>query len=146
MLPGEPEGSVWQHNVLPFGATSSVWAYLRVADAICFLSIVLLLLAAAHFVDDFFMIEGAHVAMLGFRSFQDIHSALGFRMKKAKEKPPAAEQVGVREYVQASAGTDRIHKIQQMIAGILESGEMSQQTAAKLAGKLNFITSWVLVR
>ena len=85
--------------------------------------------------DDFFMIEGAHVAMLGFRSFQDIHSALGFRMKKAKEKPPAAEQVGVREYVQASAGTDRIHKIQQMIAGILESGEKSQQTAAKLAGK-----------
>ena len=45
--------------------------------------------------------------------------------------------------MQASAGTDRTHKIQQMIAGILESGEMSQRTAAKLAGKLNFITSWV---
>ena len=141
---------MWQHNVLPFGATSSVWAYLRVADAICFLSIVLLFLAAAHFVDDFFMIEGLEIAPAGFRSFQDIHAALGFRMKKAKEKPPAARQtlLGVdwsvnRDHIQASAGTDRVQKIQQMISDILTSGEMSQQAASKLAGKLNFVTSWV---
>ena len=135
---------MWQHNVLPFGATSSVWAYLR-ADAICFLSIVLLFLAAAHFVDDFFMIEGLEIAPARFRSFQDIHAAL-----KAEEKPPAARQtlLGVdwsvnRDHIQASAGTDRVQKIQQMISDILTSGEMSQQAASKLAGKLNFVTSWV---
>ena len=150
VLPGDSEGSVWQHNVLPFGATSSVWAYLRVADAICFLSIVLLFLAAAHFLDDFFMIEGLEIAPAGFRSFQDIHAALGFRMKKAKEKPPAARQtlLGVdwsvnRGHIHASAGTDRVQKIQQMISDTLTSGEMSQQAASKLAGKLNFATSWV---
>ena len=120
------------------------------ADAICFLSIVLLFLAAAHFVDDFFMIEGLETAPAGFRSFQDIHAALGFRMKKAKEKPPAARQtlLGVdwsvnRDHIQASAGTDRVQKIQQMISDILTSGEMSQQAASKLAGKLNFVKSWV---
>ena len=71
-------------------------------------------------------------------------------MKKSKEKPPAAKQVllGVewsagQEQVQASAGSDRIEKIQQMISGVLESGEMSQQMATKLAGKLNFVMSWV---
>ncbi|CAE7700500.1 unnamed protein product [Symbiodinium sp. KB8] len=99
---GEEAGSVWQHMVLTFGATSSVWAYLRVAD---------------------------------------IHAAMGFRMKKSKEKPPAAKQVLLvvewsagQEQVQASAGSDRIEKIQQMISGVLESGEMSQQMATKLAG------------
>ena len=71
-------------------------------------------------------------------------------MKKSKEKPPAAKQVLLvvewsagQEQVQASAGSDRIEKIQQMISGVLESGEMSQQMATKLAGKLNFVTSWV---
>ena len=148
VLPGESEGSVWQHTVLPFGATGSVWAYLRVADAICFLSVVLLWLAAAHFVDDFFMVEGSELAPEGFKSFHDIHAALGFRMKKAKEKPPAAQQtlLGVEwsvgnECVLASAGSERIRKIQLLI--ILASGEMSQQMAAKLAGKLGFVTSWV---
>ena len=150
VLPGEPEGSVWQHTVLPFGATGSVWAYLRVADAFCFLSIVLLWLAAAHFVDDFFMVEGSELAPVGFKSFHDIHAALGFRMKKAKEKPPAAQQtlLGVEwsvgnECVLASAGSERIRKIQLLISQILASGEMSQQMAAKLAGKLGFVTSWV---
>ena len=94
VLPGESEGSVWQHTVLPFGATSSVWAYLRVADAICFLSIALLLLAAAHFVDDFFMVEGADSAQGGFASFKDMHAALGFRNvphEAVKRKAPCAK-------------------------------------------------------
>ena len=67
VLPGEEAGSVWQHMVLTFGATSSVWAYLRVADAVCFLSIVLLLPATA-FVDDFFRIDGAKSAPVGSAS------------------------------------------------------------------------------
>ncbi|CAE7900095.1 unnamed protein product, partial [Symbiodinium microadriaticum] len=45
---------VFRQLVLPFGGTGSVWAYLRITDKICFLTLVLVFLPAAHFVDDFY--------------------------------------------------------------------------------------------
>ena len=87
VLPGKSKELIWQHAVLPCGAAGSVWAYLRVKDAICFPGIVRLVVA--HFVDDSFMIEGESVIVL---LIKEVRAALGFRVKKAKEKPPAATQ------------------------------------------------------
>ncbi|CAE7672356.1 unnamed protein product, partial [Symbiodinium sp. CCMP2456] len=56
-VPSQDEPSVFQHLVLPFGGTGSVWSYLRVADVICFLTITLAFIPAAHFVDDYFYSE-----------------------------------------------------------------------------------------
>ena len=59
VLPEEGDERVWLHQVLPFGSSGSVWSYIRFADAVCFLSVALLMLAAAHFVDDFFKVESS---------------------------------------------------------------------------------------
>ncbi|CAE7618166.1 ftsH [Symbiodinium pilosum] len=75
ILPGDP-AAVWMHQVLPFSSSGSVWSYIRVADALCFLSIVLLWLAAAHFVDDFFGCERLESADHGFQGFQGIRDSL----------------------------------------------------------------------
>ena len=75
ILPGDP-AAVWMHQVLPFSSSGSVWSYIRVADALCFLSIVLLWLAAAHFVDDFFGCERLESADHGFQGFQGIRASI----------------------------------------------------------------------
>ena len=67
-LPTNHGPSVWQHQVLPFGSSGSVWAYLRVADVICFRAIVLAFIPAAHFVDDFFFAELQQTAMSAYDS------------------------------------------------------------------------------
>ncbi|CAE7799181.1 unnamed protein product [Symbiodinium sp. CCMP2592] len=95
-VPNQAEPSVFRHLVLPFGGTGSVWSYLRIADIICFLTITMLFIPAAHFVDDYFYSEPTHTSESAFTSFCLLQALLGFQMK-----------------------------------------------AAHLAGKLNFVCSWV---
>ncbi|CAE7455635.1 setd6 [Symbiodinium necroappetens] len=50
---GTPAGpTLWQHAVLPFGASSSVWCFNRCIDALMFLGRSLLFVLVIHFVDD----------------------------------------------------------------------------------------------
>ena len=150
ILPGDPEVAVWMHQVLPFGSSGSVWSYIRVADTLCFLSIVLLWLAAAHFVDDFFGCENHESADHGFQGFQEIHGSMGYQMKEAKAKPPSAKitLLGVdweisNDAVEASPGQGRVSKIETAILQALHQDSLTSAEAAKLAGKLGFATSWM---
>ncbi|CAE7027728.1 DD3-3 [Symbiodinium sp. CCMP2592] len=97
--------SLWSHNALPFGSVGSVWAYLRVADVVSFLTITLLLMFAAHYVDDFFSLERSRTALSGFAVFQAFHRVLGFRMKEEKSKEPRFEQtlLGIEWTITAEA-------------------------------------------
>ena len=116
LLPGNPKDCVWKHTVLPFGATSSVWAYLRVADVICFLAVVMLMLLSSHFVDDFYLCEPQEHAQQAFECFSRIHSSLGFKMK-VESKITLLEvcwEIGP-DSVRASAGSERVHKLLQWI-------------------------------
>ena len=138
------------HQVLPFGSSGSVWSYIRVADALCFLSIVLLWLAAAHFVDDFFGCENHESADHGFQGFQEIHGSMGYQMKAAKAKPPSAKitLLGVdweisNDAVEASPGQGRVSKIETAILQALRQDSLTSAEAAKLAGKLGFATFWM---
>ena len=76
VLQGSPP-TLWSHFALPFGSVGSVWGYLRVADVVSFLSIVLLITFAAHYVDDFFMVEQSATAGAAFAIFQAFHRLLG---------------------------------------------------------------------
>ncbi|OLQ14118.1 hypothetical protein AK812_SmicGene1756 [Symbiodinium microadriaticum] len=150
LLPEEGDERVWLHQVLPFGSSGSVWGYILFADAVCFLSISLLNIAAAHFVDDFYKCESETTATPSFASFQKLHRLIGTKMKEAKAKPPAKSQtlLGVdwqitEEFLFASPGKGRIDKLSEQIREILSSDTLHPQDAAKLAGKLNFACSWV---
>ena len=55
-----------------------------------FLSVALLFMFAAHYVDDSFSVEPTLFAESSFATFQAFHRLLGFRMKEAKSKFPLA--------------------------------------------------------
>ncbi|CAE7448236.1 unnamed protein product [Symbiodinium sp. CCMP2456] len=84
--------TLWSRFALPFGAVGSVWGYPRDADVVVFLTIVLLVMFAAHYVDDFFSVEQASTATGAFAVFQPLHPILGFRMKEEKSKQICKEQ------------------------------------------------------
>ncbi|CAE7632255.1 unnamed protein product [Symbiodinium sp. CCMP2592] len=142
--------SLWAHNALPFGSVGSVWAYLRVADVVSFLTISLLLMFAAHYVDDFFALERFRTAMSGFAVFQAFHRVLGFRMKEEKPKEPRFAQtlLGIEwtltaEAIFASPGARRVTKLVETITDFLTSGRMSASECSQLTGKLCFTCTWV---
>ena len=105
---------------------------------------------AAHFVDDFFECEAEQSANHGFQCFQAQHRVFGTKMKEAKAKPPSSRQtlLGVDWEISdaellASPGTKRIARVRELIGRALEEDRLHPSEAAKLAGKLNFICSWV---
>ena len=110
----------------------------------------MLWLAAAHFVDDFFGCEGDLLSHTGFHSFQHLRRTLGYKMKEAKAQPPAADitLLGVdweirSTEVRASPGAARVQKLLKTIGEILQQDRLTQEQAAKLAGKLGFVSSWM---
>ena len=85
-----------------------------------------------------------------FGSFLEFNRALGFQMKEAKSKPPAATQElpGLQwsltpESLTVAPGEKRLRKISLAISQHLSSGTISPDGAGTLAGRLNFICSWV---
>ena len=149
LFPG-PHPELWRHNCLTFGAVASVWAYVKVADVLCALAIILLLCASSHFVDDFFNVEARLSAESAFLSFQQFHRCLGFKMKESKAKAPSSELVllGLQwtlssDEVQVGPVTNRVAKLCSAITEVLASGAMSAHDASHLSGKLMFVCSWV---
>ena len=149
VLPGSPP-TLWSHFALPFGSVGSVWGYLRVADVVSFLSIVLLITFAAHYVDDFFMIEQSATAHAAFAIFQAFHRLLGFRMKEEKSKPPQPRHtlLGIEwsfegQTLFASPGQARVAKLIETIQGYLVQDCMSAAECSALTGKLSFTCTWV---
>ena len=69
VMPGDLP-TLWSHFALPFGSVGSVWGYLRVADVVAFLTITLLFVFVAHYVDDFFSLERSSTAAISFAMFQ----------------------------------------------------------------------------
>ena len=149
LVPDGDQAHLWIHNSLPFGATSSVWGYLRFADVLAFLSVALLMLCATHYVDDFFNIEAAATSQQAFWVFQEFHRILGMKMKEAKAKPPAQVNtlLGVlwerrQGVLFAQPGSNRARKVCATIQQILDEGQVSAGQCAKLAGKLQFVGFW----
>ena len=149
VMPGDPP-TLWSHFALPFGSVGSVWGYLRVADVVSFLTITLLFMFAAHYVDDFFSLERSSTAALSFAMFQTFHRSLGFRMKEEKSKEPRASQtlLGIEweinhKEILASPGERRVARLTEVIDGYLGKGRMSSSECSQLTGKLCFTCTWV---
>ncbi|CAE7760192.1 unnamed protein product, partial [Symbiodinium necroappetens] len=104
-VPSEKGPEVFQHLVLPFGGTGSVWAYLRIADVICLITLVLAYIPASHFVDDFYFSEPDKTADSAFECFCQLQSLLG-----------------------------RLEKLQSLLERILSDDSLTPEEAAHLAG------------
>ena len=105
-----------------FGDTQCSRSEPQLQSGRTFLAVAMLMLLSSHFVDDFYLCEPQEHAQQAFECFSRIHSSLGFKMKEAKSKPPAASitLLGVcweisPDSVRASAGPESVHKLLQWI-------------------------------
>ena len=146
MTPSGP--SLWRHSAMMFGATASVWAFNRFADAVMYLARRLLVIANLHFVDDFGSGEPARWAESGCRSFCQMFGLLGLSMKPSKELLPDAQHVvlGVQLDLQPcgitlSPSPRRKEKMIHEIDRVLCANSLFPDHAQRIAGKLAFLTT-----
>ena len=144
-----PSGpTLWRHDVLPFGAASSVWCFNRCVDALTYLARSLLLILVIHFVDDIGCPDARHSAASRFASFTELCELLGMRLKPSTAQVPAVRHklLGVflevcLEGVSLAPATDRIQKVLQVIQQALQDDCLEPVVAQRLTGKLNFIST-----
>ena len=140
--------AVWQHVVLVFGATSSVWGYNRFGDALVGIGRLALATLCFHYVDDYGGVEESRTAESAFVSFKDLNAKLGAQMKPSKAQPPSAQHViqGVLVRIEGGhavvcATTDRKAKLTSQVTYILAEDCLTPQRAGVLAGKFGFVAS-----
>eukprot|EP00435_Cladocopium_sp_Y103_P030116 s227_g7.t1 len=144
-----PSGpTLWKHHALSFGATSSVWSFNRLGDALCFLARKLMFIPSLHYVDDFTTIEPAEVALSGFQCFAELFDLLGLHMKAKKAQPPQPSQklLGVLFCVKPTGISiepcpQRLERMIQLLDSTLESDRLPPSVAQRMAGKLAFLNT-----
>ena len=150
---GFPVGGQWRFYksvALPFGATGSVYGFVRVSQALWFIATKLLKAITSHYFDDFPMIEraaGARVLSLSFGAVLDL---LGWQYAKDGDKAAdfalAFDALGVTYSLdRAPSGcfevankVGRVQKICDLLGAIEERGIVSGAQAAEVQGLLNF--------
>ena len=140
--------SVWQHVVLVFGATSSVWGYNRFGDALVTIGRLTLATLCFHYVDDYGGVEEARTAVSAFDAFERLNASLGAVMKPSKAQPPATQHIiqGVLIRIEGDRAVvcptpDRKTKLTSQCVRILETDHLDPQAAGVLAGKFGFVAS-----
>ena len=150
---GFPVRGQWQFYrsvALPFGATGSVYGFVRVSRALWFVVTKLLKAITSHYFDDFPMIErtaGARVLSLSFGAILDL---LGWQYAKEGDKASdfalAFDALGVTYTLNhaPSGGFEvankagRLEKICELLEAIEKRGIVTGAQAAEVQGLLNF--------
>ncbi len=140
--------TLWRHNVLLFGAVGSVWAYNRLGDVLTFISSVIMAIPTLHYVDDYGGIEPETTAQSAFTIFEDVNKTQRFHVKQTKKQAPATKHKvqGVNIEITAdgvilSPTPNRLETMTKAIERCLEEESLEPPEAARLAGKLSFLTS-----
>ena len=137
--------TLWKHHCLAFGASGSVWAFNRAADAMTFVAR-LWLAPVAHYVDDFSCTEAAATNLSSYQAFETTFHHLGLRMKAKKAQPPGTEQkvLGVvlkhqDHAIEIATCPNRAERLTAMLQEILDNNYLDPDTAHRVAGKLLFL-------
>ena len=137
-------------NSLPFGATSSVYAFNRVAKSLWFLMVRLGAVWTTQYFDDFPNIEMEVLASSSRGFMEFLLNAVGWRFagtgKKAPPYAPIFKVLGVEvNLTEVDIGKlviqnkpDRVGQIKQFICDVMDRGRMTSAEAATLHGQLNF--------
>ena len=137
-------------NSLPFGATSSVYTFNRVARSLWFLMVKLGSVWATQYFDDFPNIEMTSLAASSRGFMEFLLNAVGWRFADTgKKAPPFAAtfrvlgvevnlaQVGNGKLV-ISNKQERVEQIKQCLCDIMDRQKITNAEASSLHGQLNF--------
>ena len=137
-------------NSSPFGATSSVYAFNRVAKSLWFLMVRLGSVWTTQYFDDFPNIEMESLASSSRGFMEFLLNAVGWRFAGTGKKAPPFSQtfkvLGVEvDLSQVSNGKlviknkpDRVEQIKQILCDVMDRGKITSAEAATLPGQLNF--------
>ena len=137
-------------NSLPFGATSSVYAFNRVAKSLWFLMVRLGSVWTTQYFDDFPNVEMESLASSSRGFMEFLLNAVGWRFAgSGKKAPPFSHTfkvLGVEvDLSQVAHGElvirnkpDRVEQIKQFLCDIMDRGKITSAEAAALHGQLNF--------
>ena len=139
-------------NSLAFGATSSVYAFNRVAKSLWFLMVPLGSVWMTQYFDDFPHVEMASLASSSRGFMEFLLNAVGWRFCWHGQEGTAVFSnfqgawLGVEvDLSQVSAGKlviknkpDRVEQIKQFLCDIMDRGKITSAEAATLHGQLNF--------
>ena len=138
--------TLWRHNALLFGATASVWAYGRTADLLCWIARCFLMVGAVHFVDDFAALEASgsvrlqvHTPALGGIGIplQRHEEAATCQLPSHPRNPHVLLQPQLPD-------PPRMHRTCAKILEILQENAVDPDEAAKLAGKIQFLSETLI--
>ncbi len=139
-------------NSIPFGATSSVYAFTfnRVAKSLWFLMVRLGSVWTTQYFDDFPNVEMASLASSSRGFMEFLLNAVGWRFAcTGKKAPPFSHTfkvLGVEiDLSQISDGRlvirnkpDRVEQIKQFLCDVMDRGRITSAEAATLRGQLDF--------
>lgn len=141
---------------LPFGATSSVYAFNKSAKALQHLLLVDFSVVTTNYFDDFPTLEFESAGDLTTKTVSQFFQLLGWRHavtgKKAMPFSSTFGALGVEynlQNVQRGSFTvgnkaDRLTRISRMVAKVADDGRVSQADAASIHGLLNFASGFTV--
>ena len=149
---GFPVGDKWhlyKSIALPFGATGSVYGFVRVSQALWFLLTKLLHTVTLCYFDDFPVIEKQGGCKVLSSAMSSIRDSLGWLFARSGQKSvdfaEAFDALGVTFLAKLHLGEfvvrnkpSRIAKICSILEGIAEAGTITSAQASQVQGLLNF--------
>ena len=143
---------------LPFGCTGSVYGFVRVSQALWFLTSKILSCITSHYLDDFPTLERAEGCKVLTLAFSAVLDLLGWEHAKEGDKAinfaNVFDLLGVTfELNQMSLGTltisnkvSRIEKLCKMLEEVEKSRTLTSARASEIQGLLNFAVSFYMGR
>ncbi|CAE7364819.1 Dnmt3b [Symbiodinium sp. CCMP2592] len=124
------------------------FSFNRITDALIWLARNLLAIPIIHYVDDLGSVDPASSSASSYKVFESFCQLMGFRLKESKAQAPDVRQKlqGVVVQVQDSGvlvepSPSRVAKLLAEVRLILQSDCLSPENAAKLAGKIGFLST-----
>ena len=149
--PNTRKPEVFQLLAAPFGATRSVYSFLRIIHSVWYIGVVALHLPWSHFFDDFVVFCKSGLAVNTGQTVEMLFRLLGWKYAVEGDKATAFSTsftaLGVdinlsgaaRGSVEFANTAKRKAELSSTISGLLSKGTMSVNEAQKLRGRMQFM-------
>lgn len=156
--PGAARPAIFRLTTMPFGATHSVFAFLRLSRQIHALACRALRIPLTNFYDDFIMASAPELSQSCSSSMEVLFNLLGWAYAKEGDKAttfgPTCQALGVvLDFDRSADGVlkvsntpNRVQDIQATISEILSANLLSPALALQLRGRLGFTENFVMGR
>ncbi|CAE7203434.1 unnamed protein product [Symbiodinium sp. CCMP2592] len=139
----EKRPRIYRCRALPFGATKSVYGFLRISHALWWLGVVALKLAWSLYYDDFVVLSESCLASNTNSSIQIFFTLLGWAFAREGSKAEPFNSIGRSALCNTESRTNEFCT---SIRAIMDAGTLTKSAALKLRGRMQFACGQVFGR